>query len=270
LNLHVGPANYCLHADPVRIEQIVWNLLSNALKFSPDGSTISVKLAAIEIDIAEVWLEVTDTGQGIDPRSLPLVFEMFQQADAHPTTRRKSGLGIGLAIVKRLVEAHGGQVDATSEGAGRGATFTVVLPRRSGPLPEGIQDAKASTLRGARILLVEDELQTLETFRSVLESAGAVLTTASSGEEALAKAAPGLFDLIVSDIAMPGMDGYALLARLREAGLRDVPALAVTGFARPADRKRALAAGFNEHLGKPLELEALLGAIEHLHPRGFA
>jgi two-component system CheB/CheR fusion protein len=261
LNLRIDEGGYRLHADPVRIEQIVWNLVSNALKFTPAGGAVDVSL---ENDGARLRLKVADTGEGIKAEYLPGIFEMFQQAGARSTTRGKGGLGIGLNIVKRVVEAHGGEVNAVSEGHGRGATFTVTLPCPLVHAKLSQSTGHALKLQGTRILLIEDDQDALKVFGMLLRSAGAVVTAAANAQEALACAAPDLFDLIVSDIAMPGMDGYALLAHLREAGLRKVPAIALTGFARPADRTRALAAGFDEHLGKPFQLETFTSALERL------
>ena len=261
LNLHVATGSYLMHADPVRIEQIVWNLVSNALKFTPTGGVVDVNL---EREEARARLTVADTGEGIPAEYLPVIFEMFQQAGARATTRDKGGLGIGLNIVKRLVEAHGGQVEVASAGLGRGATFTVVLPCE--PLhtaPEEPGSEKA-TLKGLRVLLVEDDQEALATLGMLLRSAGAVVTTAANAQEALSHAATGRFDLISSDIAMPDVDGYTLMARLREGNLRDVPAIALTGFARPDDRKRALEAGFAEHLGKPFNLATFIKAVERV------
>jgi len=261
LNLHVATGSYLMHADPVRIEQIVWNLVSNALKFTPTGGVVDVNL---EREEARARLTVADTGEGIPAEYLPVIFEMFQQAGARATTRDKGGLGIGLNIVKRLVEAHGGEVDAASAGPGRGATFTVMLPCQAVHARADHTAGRALKLQGTRILLVEDDQDALMVLGMLLRSTGAIVTTAASAKEAFACAAPGLFDLIVSDIAMPDVDGYTLMARLREEGLRDVPAIALTGFARPNDRQRALAAGFDEHLGKPFQLEAFKDAMERI------
>ncbi|MDB5878296.1 MAG: cheBR, partial [Variovorax sp.] len=261
LNLRVEAGSYLLQADPVRIEQIVWNLVSNALKFTPAGGAVDVSL---ENDRTQMRLTVADTGEGIKAEYLPVIFEMFQQAGARATTRGKGGLGIGLNIVKRLVEAHAGEVSAASAGVGKGTTFTVVLPCKVSHNMEGPAEGKPQKLQGLRILIVEDDEDALTMFGMLLGTAGALVTTAASSQEALECAAPDRFDLIVSDIAMPGMDGYTLLKHLRESGLRDVPAIALTGFARPDDRKRALAAGFNEHLGKPFQLVAFTNAVDRI------
>ena len=261
LNLRIETGSYLMHADPVRIGQIVWNLVSNALKFTPPGGVVDVSL---EKDQDRMSLKVADTGEGIQAEYLPVIFEMFQQAGARASTRDKDGLGIGLSIVKRLVEAHGGEIEVTSAGLGQGATFTVVLPCQ--PLhtaPKSIAGQRP-TLQGLRILLVEDDQDALTMLGLLLRSVGAVVTTAASAQEALSQVAPGLVDLVVSDIAMPEVDGYTLMGRLREEGLRDVPAIAMTGFARPDDRARALAAGFDEHLGKPFQLAAFVKAVERV------
>lgn len=262
LNLRVETGSYLLQADPVRIEQIIWNLVSNALKFTPAGGVVDVGLG--KDASSRMVLTVADTGEGIRAEYLPVIFEMFQQAGARATTRGKGGLGIGLNIVKRLVEAHGGEVGVASEGVGRGTTFTVVLPCKVSRAPRGRAEGRPVELQGLRILVVEDDEDALGMFGRLLGSAGAIVTTAASSQQALACAAPDRFDLIVSDIAMPGMDGYTLLAHLRENGLRDVPAIALTGFARTDDRKRALAAGFDEHLGKPFQLAAFTGAVKRV------
>ncbi len=265
MHLQVEPGDYRMKADPVRIEQIVWNLVGNAIKFTPAGGTVRVRLVS---EGPHVRLEVEDTGIGIDEAFLPSMFEMFQQADARATVRGKGGLGIGLAIVKSLAEAHGGRVSVASPGPGQGSTFTVVLPRRNADRSElGMPAADTATLQGLRILLVDDDRDVLDMFGAILEAAGARLSKADSGQQALEVAGRETFDLIVSDIGMPGMDGYTLLARLQEAGLRGVPVIAVTGFARPEDRAKALAAGFSEHMGKPLQYDGFVQAVARLIPK---
>lgn len=265
MHLQVEPGDYRMKADPVRIEQIVWNLVGNAIKFTPAGGTVWVRLAS---EASHLRLEVQDTGIGIDEAFLPSMFEMFQQADARATVRGKGGLGIGLAIVKSLTEAHGGRVSVASPGPGKGSTFTVVLPRRNTGRSElGMHAADAATLQDLRILLVDDDRDVLDMFGAILQAAGARLSKADSGRQALEVAARETFDLIVSDIGMPGMDGYTLLARLQEAGLPGVPVVAVTGFARPEDRAKALAAGFSEHMGKPLQYDAFVQAVARLMPK---
>ena len=261
LELQVEAGEYRLQADPVRIQQIVWNVVSNALKFTPAGGRVGIALRQGD---ASMEIEVADTGVGIEPRYLPGIFEMFQQAGARATTRGKGGLGIGLAIVKRLVEAHGGHVGATSPGPGLGTTVRIVLPTTAAVQAARGARSRKLALHGVRLLLVEDDPDALKMLAMLFERAGATVAMAGSVEEALARAASDAFDLIVSDIAMPGVDGYTLLGQLHAAGLRGVPAIALTGFSRPGDRKRALDAGFDEHLTKPFQIDAFVDALKRL------
>jgi two-component system CheB/CheR fusion protein len=262
LAVSVKPGEFEIDADPVRVEQIVWNLVTNAVKFTPKGGQVRIELSA---NPGGVRFEVADTGQGIDAAFLPHVFDMFRQADGESTVRGKGGLGIGLALVKQLALAHEGRVDVASAGIGKGATFTVVLPRAAHEEPSIA--TPASPLRGVCLLLVDDEPDALELFGMLLETRGAVVMTVGSAKKALSVVDTERFDLIVSDIAMPGMDGYALLAALKHSQARNVPVIALTGIARPDDRKRALDAGFVEHLGKPLQLDAFLNAFSQLNIR---
>jgi two-component system CheB/CheR fusion protein len=246
-----------IDGDPVRIEQIAWNLLSNAIKFSRNGGSILVRVLR---DGDDALLEVTDSGRGIAPAFLPHVFEMFRQADA-PTTRGEGGMGIGLALVKNLAELHGGRVAAESEGVGRGSTFRVWLPIHErtgfGELVES-EGAPQRSVTGTRILLVDDTPDTLETFGYLLEHEGSVVTPAESGAEALRLAESQSFDLIISDIGMPQMDGYEMITEMRSRPRsRSLPAIALTGYGRPQDVQRALAAGFNAHVDKPVDMEHL-------------
>ncbi len=273
LQLHTPDHALVLEADEVRLEQIVWNLLSNSLKFTPAGGFISVR---VDREGGYARLDVIDSGKGISRKLLPKIFEMFGQAESH-TTRREGGLGVGLALVRQLSQLHGGRVKAYSEGEGKGARFSVWLPlvpetpqRHSGPAPATSDDAGQGRLRGLSVLLVDDAVDTLEAFGYLLELEGAKVTPARSGAEALARARDARFDLILSDVSMPQMDGHELLARLHhECGMHDVPAVALTGFARTQDIRRALDAGFSAHLGKPVTLDALLSVLERLgvHPR---
>jgi two-component system CheB/CheR fusion protein len=254
-----------VYADPARVEQIVWNLLSNALKFTPRGGTIELRL---EADGAMARLDVLDSGEGIDPMFLSHVFDMFRQA-RRATTRRQGGLGIGLALVKHLAEQHGGRVEAESAGIGHGARFSVWLPRYGGGDSHASSPATpASALQGLRILLVDDTPDTLESFGMLLQLEGAVVTTAGSGRQALEAAQqPGAeFDLIVSDIGMPDMDGYELMRRLRQldAPVAKVPAIALTGFGRQTDERRARESGFDAHLPKPASLDALMAMLAEM------
>jgi len=249
--------------DPVRLGQIVWNLLNNAVKFTPTGGHITIALSE-EADNA--ILRITDTGHGIPPEFLPHVFEIFRQADAS-SSRRQGGLGIGLALVKQLAELHGGRVSAESDGTGKGAKFSVWLPLRSLP----VSTVPAATpkpddvLKHKLILVVDDSRETTDMLSRLLQMEGAFVQTARSGQEALQLAADNTFDLVISDISMPEMDGYQLMRQLRELpSMEHVPALALTGFGRISDVKRAQEEGFAEHFTKPLDIDKLLNAVKRL------
>jgi PAS domain S-box-containing protein len=255
----VGP----FEGDPERMRQIVWNLLSNAVKFTPSGGLIEVRLERME---DKALLIVSDTGQGIDPEFLPYVFDRFRQADGS-SRRQHGGLGLGLAIVKHLVEMHGGAIYAYSAGKGQGADFMITLPlavAKSGeatnemwtPSDAARELRGAGTLRGVRVLVVDDERDTREILAVMLGRFGAEVRTAgsaASGFELLKEWRP---DLLVSDIGMPGEDGYTLITGVRllspEAG-GQTPAIALTAFASSQDRQKALECGFNVHLAKPVE-----------------
>ena len=250
--------------DAARLQQVFSNLLSNAVKFTPSGGRITVTL---EREDAGVTVKVGDTGTGIRPEFLPHVFERFAQHDSS-TSRRHSGLGLGLAIVRHLTELHGGTVKAESEGLGRGSTFTVCLPARQ---PAGARSLPASVgagdvdhqLRGLRVLVVDDEVEARELFRTVLARAGAEVMVATSAAEAFDCLARVPAHVLVSDIGMPGTDGYALIADVRSTGLT-LPAIAVTAYGRPEEASRALDAGFQLHLAKPVRPDHLVGAVAKL------
>jgi CheY-like chemotaxis protein/nitrogen-specific signal transduction histidine kinase len=262
-------------ADATRLQQVLWNLLSNALKFTPSGGRVSTHLRISRHGEPEI--EVRDTGEGIPPEVLPFVFDRFRQADS-TTSRRHGGLGLGLAIVKQLIELHGGRVGASSGGAGRGASIVMRLPAYRGEvrsplalggtpnvadLPEGPQ------LEGLRVLAVEDQRDMLEFLRRLLEEQGAQVVTASSGAAALKllRSAEPHVDVLVCDIGMPIMDGYQLLHAVRtELRLAPdmLPAVAVTAYARDEDRKRSLAAGFQAHLTKPYQVTQLVAILRAL------
>ncbi|HEY1692499.1 MAG TPA: PAS domain S-box protein [Polyangiaceae bacterium] len=280
LVLDVDPDLGAMMADPERIQQVVWNLLTNALRFTPRGGCVTVTATRSG---SEIRIRVQDTGAGIAPENLPHIFERFMQVDSS-TTRQHGGLGLGLSIVRHLVEAHGGSVSVASEGRGRGAAFTVVLPirpvdevpaadedgastgtRRADPTapPSGASGPPPAppSLRGIRVLVVEDEPDSSDVVCTVLRRAGAIVAAATSAQEALnALQAPGQFDLVVSDIGMPGMDGHALLEAM-QSGRADVPAIALSAYARHEDAERSLRAGFRAHLTKPVEEGRLLAAV---------
>ena len=259
-------------ADPHRLQQVFWNLLSNAIKFTPRGGSVQVR-AAQRDDVMRVTVQ--DDGEGIEPAFLPHVFDRFRQADSS-ITRRHEGLGLGLAIVKHLVELHGGGVAVHSDGAGRGTLFTVDLPLRrvAGPTPAPARDVageapRALPLRAMKLLVVENDDDARQWLQHVLADHGADVRSARSAREALSLIADAPPDVLVSDIGMPGIDGYDFLRALRalpEARGGTVPAIAVTAFARPEDRERAMDAGYQRHLGKPIDEHALVAAILSLLP----
>ena len=255
--------------DPDRLQQVVWNLLSNAAKFTEVGGTIEVRLENVA-DRARI--AVRDTGKGIEPEFLPYVFDRFRQADAS-SSRREGGLGLGLALVRELVELHGGLVRATSEGAGKGAEFIVELPcivpahsGQGGPprLKQG--SPRRAQLDGVRALVVDENRDARELLTAVLESAGALVTAVESCDAALERldTAGGRFDVVVADIGMDPRDGYELIRRLRKLDSSrggNVPAIAVTTCASPEDRTRTLAAGYQLHISKPIDATALVAAV---------
>ena len=256
-------------ADPDRLQQIVWNLLSNAIKFTPEGGSVKLQLRRTD---SQIEIVVTDSGLGISADFLPYVFERFRQGDAG-TRRRYGGLGLGLAIVRHLVELHGGTVVAESGGENTGATFRVTLPIRSAHADaraasapvHGAKPRSGVRLDGVRVLVVDDEADARELFSSILESTGAHVIAAASAEEAMDALRATRIDLLVSDIEMPGEDGYSLLERaVSERNGDPLVAVAVTAYARTADRQRALDAGFKSHLAKPVEPSELVATIASL------
>jgi signal transduction histidine kinase/CheY-like chemotaxis protein len=261
--------------DPHRLQQVVWNLLSNAVKFTPKGGRIDVVLQRVN---SHIEIAISDSGIGISSELLPLVFERFRQADSS-TTRRHGGLGLGLSIVKQLVELHGGSVRAESAGEQRGATFVVSLPLgvlrqddRAHPTSGRMAVARPVelSLEGLKVLVVDDEPDARELLRLVLVAAQADVVTAASASEALALLSSYRPDVLVSDIGMPERDGYQLMQAVRslpaDAGGK-TPAVALTAFARSEDRMRALMAGYQVHIAKPLEAHELVVTIASLTGR---
>jgi signal transduction histidine kinase len=261
--------------DAMRLLQVVQNLCSNAVKFTPSGGSIGIDVRRVN-DVVEI--EVRDTGKGIAAEFLPHIFERFRQADAS-TTRAEGGLGLGLAIVLHLVELHHGTVEARSPGAGKGAAFFVRLPVATAavvapprPLSPGgtgtVPDPDA--LAGVRILLVDDEADAREAVATALAQHGALVRTAGSADEAVARFDDGVPDLMVGDIAMPGEDGYSLMRRLRARAADDggrVAAVALTAYGRLTDRAQILAAGYDECLTKPIAVHELVGVLRRLARR---
>jgi CheY-like chemotaxis protein/nitrogen-specific signal transduction histidine kinase len=252
--------------DPHRLQQVVWNLLSNAVKFTPRTGTINVSLT----QAGGNWeVRIADTGIGMGASFLPFVFDRFRQAP--PAGHEHSGLGLGLMIVKQLVELHGGKVSATSEGEGRGATFIVTLPRvapreiEAGHTSFDLDEDELLDLHGVRVLVVDDEADTLELSRQVLGDRHAQVLTAPSVDEALQTLLTFNPDVLVSDLSMPGRDGYELIRAVRlTTGPDELPAAALTAFARPEDAVRAHDAGFQMHLAKPVEPDELVRIVAQL------
>jgi len=253
--------------DPARLQQIVWNLLSNAIKFTPKGGSVTVELRRLD---GHAEIVVTDTGAGIPSDFLPDLFERFRQASAM-TTRRHGGLGLGLSIAKHLTELHGGSIRASSRGEGQGATFVVTLPLKSEePMSlltdrrrdsdEAAAQAGKVSLTGLSVLVIEDDQDTRDLIRRLLESHRAFVVVAATAPEALEVLERDRPDMIVSDIGLPDVDGYELIRRIRglDDALAQTPAVALTAFARFEDRTRALAAGFNAHVAKPVEPSELV------------
>ena len=267
LELELSDAPCVVTGDEVRLAQIVSNLLINAAKFTPDPGAVRLRLACAG---GQATIEVADEGVGIDAHLLPHVFDLFVQA-AQPIDRRTGGLGLGLAIVKMLVRMHGGSVEATSAGAGRGSTFTVRLPfvaTDRAPAPVLSRQAMLAARTG-RVLVVDDNRDAADTLALVLEAFGYEVRTAydaAAGLDALGAFAP---DAAILDIGLPGMDGYALAEKFAEASGRARPRLlALTGYGTQQDRERALRAGFDEHLVKPVDPERLVDALDRALARG--
>jgi PAS domain S-box-containing protein len=280
LRIEMPEERFIVAGDPGRLQQIMWNLLSNAVKFTPQSGTVAVRAERGE---SSVTVSVSDTGMGIAPDFLPFVFDRFRQADG--TTRRAhGGLGLGLAIVRHLSELHGGSVRAESEGAGQGATFFVSLPLSGMPI---ITDVAASdgdgsehrslhadslttqkVLDGLMVLVVDDEPDARRLLRAILNEAGADVCIAASVPEAIGCCQSQTPDVVVSDIAMPGEDGYALVSHLRrDPSCANVPALALTAFAGRDDQRKAIATGFNRHMAKPVTPRELIHAVAALAGR---
>ncbi|WP_168060369.1 PAS domain-containing hybrid sensor histidine kinase/response regulator [Candidatus Manganitrophus noduliformans] len=263
-----------ISGDPDRLQQVVWNLLSNAIKFTPTGGRVEIELRRID---SAIQIRVEDAGIGIHPEFLPYVFDRFRQAE-RVSTRFYGGLGLGLAIVRHLVELHGGTVSAESPGEGKGANFTVTLPLKvlseESPDPEmkrseeTMPPTPAMMLEGVEVLLVDDEADARELLTLILQRSGARVITVSSTREAIDRLKRKKPDLLVSDIEMPGEDGYSLIRKVRareaERGERSVPAVALTAYAGRADRRRALMAGFQKHVPKPVDPAGLVAVVAGL------
>ena len=282
LEVTLDPSARRVSGDPSRLQQVVWNLLSNAIKFTPAGGRVQVRLERAGTD---AQISVSDTGEGINSEFLPFIFDRFRQGDGS-STRKHGGLGLGLAIVRHLVELHGGTVSADSPGKGQGTTFTLRLPlaaaqkeakgrrRKTGNLlsseTTGSQRKPLPSLEGVEVLIVDDEQDTLNMLAVMLTEYRAKVQTASSAAEALEVLQWYKPDVLVSDVAMPDEDGYSLIGRVRalaEEDGRRIPAVALTAYVRIEDRVRALSAGFNMFVPKPVEPNELITAIANLAER---
>jgi CheY-like chemotaxis protein len=257
--------------DPGRLHQVMWNLLSNAVKFTPNGGMVQVMLSR---DGEDVVIRVADSGIGIAPDFLPYVFDRFRQQDAS-ITRRHGGLGLGLSIARQLVELHGGTIGVDSPGEQAGATFTLRLPLAAPELKApprapvaAVQEAGQVTgqggLAGIKVLLVDDADDTLDVLQEILQHSGAIIMSASNAGTALALLEREQPDVIVSDIGMPDVDGFELMRRIRSRAASAggaIPAIALTAFTRKDDRNKAMQAGFNDYLAKPVEPGSLVAQI---------
>ena len=259
-----------VRGDPQRLQQVLWNLLANAIKFTPRGGRVTVALERID---SQAQITIEDTGVGIEPDFLPFVFDRFRQADAG-IARHYGGLGLGLSIVKSLVELHGGAVRVSSPGRDQGSTFTVALPiyhlrledvdRSRSMRADPLETIELPRLDHTRALVVDDDLEGCALMARILEGRGADVRCIGSGQAGLDLLSQEPFDILLSDIGMPDMDGYDFMQRVRrlpQDQARSIPAIAITAYARPEDRQRALLAGYQIHLSKPIEAEELIAAI---------
>jgi CheY-like chemotaxis protein len=274
----LDPRASAMMGDPARLQQVVWNLLMNAVKFTPNGGRVQLHVRRVN---SHIEIVVSDTGEGIAPEQMPHLFQRFAQADSS-STRRHGGLGIGLALVRHLVDLHGGTVHAHSAGLGLGAAFTVTLPvsmvqgalpppaTRGEPTVPGTDQVKPVSLRDLRVLVVDDDAEGLELAALILVNAGAEVRPAPSVAEAIAILDGWSPDVLLADLEMPEEDGFSLLRRARRAMAlrgRRLPALALTAYGRAEDRVRVLAAGFNLHVAKPADPAELVLAVASLADR---
>jgi CheY-like chemotaxis protein/two-component sensor histidine kinase len=281
LETMLDPVASSIWGDADRVQQIVWNLLTNAVKFTPQGGRIQVQLQPID---SQVKIVVTDSGVGISKEFLPYVFDRFRQADAS-TTRKHGGLGLGLSIVRQLVDLHGGSVSVHSEGEGKGATFSILLPvvgvinneneaEYVHPTPADaiISFEGLPSLQGLKVLVVDDEADTRELIGEVLRECGSEVIISRSAAEALVALEEQRPDILISDLAMPDEDGYSLISKIRalpsERG-GQIPAAALTAYARAEDRMRVLRSGFQFHLPKPVDSAELVTVVASLAGRAY-
>jgi PAS domain S-box-containing protein len=278
LDVIVDPRGTLVSGDPDRLRQILWNLCSNAIKFSDKGGCVQVRLERVN---SHIEVTVSDNGIGISEEFLPHLFERFSQADAG-VARLHGGLGLGLAICRHLVELQGGRISAHSDGVGQGSTFRVILPVRSVHMhvDEGIRhhpvtashgrEPQIPELNGIQILVVDDDHDSLALSREILEATGATVITADNGRDALEKLQRNRANVLIADLGMPAMDGYAFIAQVRQStdpAIREIPAAALTAFARSEDRVQAMDSGFEVHLSKPIEPVELMAVVASLARR---
>jgi len=257
-----GPESEPIFADPDRLQQVIWNLLTNGVKFTGKRGEIRVTAARMS---SGVQIRVSDTGQGIDPEFLPYIFDRFSQADSS-TTRKFGGLGLGLSIVRHIMELHGGRVSATSAGVGQGTTMTLQLPVPAilSPGESAARKANAPSLSGLKVMIVEDEVNTREMLREALQSYGAAVIVAESAAQALKEIISEKPDLLLSDIGLPNIDGYELLSRIRSEippELRNIPAVALSAFAGSEHREKSRLAGYLAHISKPVAVSDLISVL---------
>ncbi|MGB7414714.1 MAG: ATP-binding protein, partial [Thermosynechococcaceae cyanobacterium] len=266
IEIHEQLATATVIGDVGRLQQIIWNLISNAVKFTPAGGRIEVGL---QCQAAQALISIRDTGKGIPPEFLPYVFDRFRQEDS-ATTRQFGGLGLGLAIVRNLVELHGGTIDVDSPGEGQGATFTVALPLMPHPTETRSKPTRSQpslNLSGLQLVVVDDETDTRDFLTFLLEQAGASVKSFAAARTALAALTNNPPDILISDIGMPDMDGYMLMQQIRALPAEQggqIAAIALTAYASELDYQRAMDVGFQQHLKKPVEPNTLIEAIVQL------
>ena len=256
-----------VEGDPTRLQQVVWNLLANAVKFTSNGGTVEVKLSSQQDEsVSYAQIQVIDSGKGISAEFLPHIFDYFRQAES-TKSRSEGGLGLGLAIVRRLVELHGGEVSANSEGLGKGATFTISLPILDRPIENAPQQVsnQGNNLVGSKVLVVDDDDDSRNLICFILEAEGAEVNATQSAVEALSEIEQFQPNILISDIGMPKINGYELIRKIRQLkpnAIKSVKAIAISGYASEQDRQKSLNAGFDCHLDKPLDIALLMSAIK--------
>ena len=256
-----------VEGDPTRLQQVVWNLLANAVKFTSNGGTVEVKLSSQQDEsVSYAQIQVIDSGKGISAEFLPHIFDYFRQAES-TKSRSEGGLGLGLAIVRRLVELHGGEVSANSEGLGKGATFTISLPILDRPIENAPQQVsnQGNNLVGSKVLVVDDDDDSRNLICFILEAEGAEVNATQSAVEALSEIEQFQPNILISDIGMPKINGYELIQKIRQLkpnAIKSVKAIAISGYASEQDRQKSLNAGFDCHLDKPLDIALLMSAIK--------